>query len=102
MSASTSNNSPFDPELTEQRIEELVGIGDHYGVLIHGKSLNEMLKPGVYLQGSELFVRSLIAKLAERKYDLDMAIIMAIAWGIYVAELKQTMMLEVGELTEIQ
>lgn len=82
-----------DPEpepLTKAKIELMTAIGDRFGELIQGKTLDEVIKPGDLFDATEVMLRSLAARMQTGQRDLLSTIVLAISWGIYVAEQRQT------------
>lgn len=76
-----------EPEtaLTEAEIQELMAIGDRFGSLITGKGLQDITKPEMQ-KATELIIHSTAAKIAAQQTDLLTGLLVAIAWGMYVAE----------------
>lgn len=83
----------------EFKIKAITDIGDHFGSLTKGKSIHDVILPGLYADSTEVIIRSLRAKLLSREFDVETGLVMAVAWGIYLAELHQTHLLL--DLTEV-
>jgi hypothetical protein len=79
-------------EETEEYVKVITDIGDHFSSLTNGKLVRQLILPGLYLDSTELFMRHLLEKLTAGN-PLE-SLIMAMAWGIYLAELRQTKMTE--------
>ena len=76
-----------EPKLTEEEIAKLVAIGDRFGSLITNKGMTDVLKPGTdFIQATELFIRASAARIATGNQDLATGLLIAISWGIYLAE----------------
>ena len=86
--------------LTKEQQDLLIAIGDRFGSLVKDKKLSEIVKPGDMYQASELFVQSTHSKVGRGAQDLVTALLLAVAWGIYVAEQHQSNLTD--DLTNLQ
>lgn len=77
-------------ELTQDEADAIGRIAETFGKLIEGKTLHELLTPGVYFVASELTMRILRTRMAKQEITQESALTMAAAWGMYLAESRQT------------